>query len=100
MPSGKKLFDWVISFNLFPHNDPDRLLFFVVLFLTSHLLLPLVFYSWEVVENLGSDYLPILYRAVPPRIALLFFTELFHGPFSLICHPDDFHFSASPPLLS
>ena len=68
--SEEKTFDWVISFDLFPLKDSDipTLLhcssgsrsspdiFFALFFLA-------VPCSWEVLQNLGSDHLPVLLTA-------------------------------------
>ena len=63
----EEVFDWVISSDLFPLNDPDtsRLLhcssgsrsFSDISFAPSSLALSC---SWEVLQDLGSDFLPIL----------------------------------------
>ena len=66
-PHGEEVFDWVISSNLLPLNDPDTLTLLHrssgsrsspdISFAPSTL--PL-FCSWEVLQDLGSDHLPIL----------------------------------------
>ena len=65
-PRGKKVFDWVISSDLLPLNDPDTPTLLHcssgsrsspdICFAPS-LALPC---SWEVLQDLGSDHLPIL----------------------------------------
>ena len=66
-PRGKEVFDWVISSDLLPLNDPDTPTLFHrssgsrscpdISFASSSLAL---FCSWEVLQDLGSDHLPIL----------------------------------------
>ena len=65
-PRGEEVFDWVISSNLLPSMTLTYLLFCiapltVAFFLTFPLLPPLLAScSWEVLQDLGSDHLPIL----------------------------------------
>ena len=79
-PHGEEVFDWVISSDLLPLNDPDT---FTLLhcssgshsspdisFAPSSLALS---YSWEVLQDLGSDHLPILLSI----------------PLSLVFHPNE-----------
>ena len=61
-PNGEEVFDWVISSDLLPLNDPDTptLLYRSspdISFAPSSLVLSC---SWEVLQDLGSDHLPIL----------------------------------------
>ena len=66
-PRGEEVFDWVISFDLLPLNDPDTLTLLHrssgshsspdISFASSSLALSC---SWEVLQDLGSDHLPIL----------------------------------------
>ena len=66
-PRGEEVFDWVISSDLLPHNDPDTPTFLHrssgsrsspdISFAPSTLALSC---SWEVLQDLGSDHLPIL----------------------------------------
>ena len=61
-PRGNKVFDWVISSDLLPLNDPDTSTLLHrsspdISFAPSSLALSC---SWEVLQNLGSDHLPIL----------------------------------------
>ena len=70
-PHGKEVFNWVISFDLLPLNDPDILTLFHrssgsrsppnIFFAPCSLALSC---SWEVLQDLGSDYLRTL-LAVP-----------------------------------
>ena len=60
--SRKEVFDWVISSNLLPLNDPDTPALLHrsspdISFAPSSLALSC---SWEVLQDLGSDHLPIL----------------------------------------
>ena len=50
-PRGEEVFDWVISSDLLPFNDPD------ISFAPCSLALSC---SWKVLQDLGSDHLPIL----------------------------------------
>ena len=61
-PRGEEVFDWVISSDLLPLNDPDTPTLL-------HRSSPDIFFapstlafscSWEVLQDLGSDHLPIL----------------------------------------
>ena len=59
---GEEVFDWVISSDLLPLNDSDTPTCLHrsspdIFFAPSSLAL---FCSWEVLQNLGSDHLPIL----------------------------------------
>ena len=66
-PRGEEVFDWVISSDLLPLNDPDTLTLLHrssgsrsspdISFAPSSLALSC---SWEVLQDLGSDHLPIL----------------------------------------
>ena len=66
-PRGKEVFDWVISSDLFPFNDPDTptllhrfsgsRFYPDISFAPSSLAL---FWSWEVLQDLGFNHLPIL----------------------------------------
>ena len=66
-PRGEEVFDWVISSDLLPLNDPDILTLLHrssgsrsspdISFAPSSLALSC---SWEVLQDLGSDHLPIL----------------------------------------
>ena len=66
-PCGEELFDWVISSDLLPLNDPDTSTLLHcssgsrsssdIFFAPSSLALSC---SWEVLQDLGSDHLPIL----------------------------------------
>ena len=66
-PCGEEVFDWVISSDLLPLNDPDTPTLLHrssgsrsspdISFASSSLALSC---SWEVLQDLGSDYLPIL----------------------------------------
>ena len=61
-PCGEEVFDWVISFDLLPLNDPDTPTLLHrsspdISFAPSTLAFSC---SWEVLQDLGSDYLPIL----------------------------------------
>ena len=66
-PSGEEVFDWVISSDLLPLNDPDTPTLLHrsfgsrsypdISFAPSTLALSC---SWEVLQDLGSDHLPIL----------------------------------------
>ena len=66
-PCGEKVFDWVISFDFLPLNDPDTPTFLHrssgsrsssdIFFAPSSLALSC---SWQVLQDLGSDHLPIL----------------------------------------
>ena len=66
-PLGKEVFDWVISSDLLSLNDPDTLTLLHrssgsrsspdISFVPSFLALSC---SWEVLQDLGSDHLPIL----------------------------------------
>ena len=66
-PRGKEVFDWVIFSDLLPLNDPDTLTLLHrssgsrtspdISFAPSSLALSC---SWEVLQDLGSDHLPIL----------------------------------------
>ena len=66
-PLGKEVFDWVISSDLLSPNDPDTLTLIHrssgsrsspdISFAPSSLTLSC---SWEVLQDLGSDHLPIL----------------------------------------
>ena len=61
-PRGEEVFDWVISSDLIPLNDPDTPTLLHrsspdISFAPSSLALSC---SWEVLQNLGSDHLPIL----------------------------------------
>ena len=66
-PSGEEVFDWVISSDLLPLNDPDTSTLLHrssgsrsspdISFAPSTLALSC---SWEVLQDLGSDHLPIL----------------------------------------
>ena len=66
-PCGEEVFDWVVSSDLLPHNDPDipTLLHRFsgsrsspdISFAPSSLAFSC---SWEVLQDLGSDHLPIL----------------------------------------
>ena len=66
-PRGEEVFDWVISSDLLPLNDPDTSTLLHrssgsrsspdISFAPSTLALSC---SWEVLQNLGSDHLPIL----------------------------------------
>ena len=83
-PRGKEVFDWVISSNLLPLNNPDiptlprRFsgsryppdIFFALFSLALSC-------SWEVFQNLGSDDLPILLTV----------------PLPLLFHPNKRHLS-------
>ena len=60
-PRGEEVFDWVISSDLLPLNDPDTPTLFHrsspdISFSLSSLTLSC---SWEVLQDLGSDHLPI-----------------------------------------
>ena len=60
-PRGEEVFDWVISSDLLPLNDLDTPTLLHrsspdIFFVPSSL----AFCSWEVLQNLGSDHLPIL----------------------------------------
>ena len=66
-PQGEEVFDWVISSDLLPLNDPDTPTLFHRSFGShfspdiSFALSSLAFScSWEVLQDLGSDHLPIL----------------------------------------
>ena len=59
---GAEVFDWVISSDLLPFNDPDTITLLHrssldISFAPSSLVLSC---SWEVLQDLGSDHLPIL----------------------------------------
>ena len=61
-PHGEEVFDWVISSDLLPLNDPDTLTLLHrsspdISFAPSTLALSCF---WEVLQDLGSDHLPIL----------------------------------------
>ena len=65
-PGGEVVFDWVISSDLLPFNDPDT---FTLLHCSGSRSSPDISFapssfalscSWEVLQNLGSDHLPIL----------------------------------------
>ena len=66
-PRGEEVFDWVISSDLLPLNDPDTPTLLHrssdshsspdIFFASSSLALSC---SWEVLQDLGSDHLPIL----------------------------------------
>ena len=61
-PCGEEVFDWVISSDLLPLNDPDTPTLLHrsspdISLASSSLVL---FCSWEVLQDLGSDHLPIL----------------------------------------
>ena len=66
-PSGEKVFNWVISSDLHPLNDPDTPTLLNrssgshsspdISFAHSSLALSC---SWEVLQDLGSDHLPVL----------------------------------------
>ena len=61
-PHGEEAFDWVISSDLLPLNDPDTPTLVYcsspdIFFAPSSLALSC---SWEVLQDLGSDHLPIL----------------------------------------
>ena len=66
-PRGEKVFDWIISSDLLPFNDPDTPTLLHrsssshfspdISFAPSSLALSC---SWEVLQDLGSDHLPIL----------------------------------------
>ena len=61
-PRGEEVFNWVISSDLLPLNDPDISTLLHrsspdISFAPSSLAFSC---SWEVLQNLGSDYLPIL----------------------------------------
>ena len=61
-PRREKVFDWVISSDLLPLNDPDTPTFLHrsspdISFSPSSLAFSC---SWEVLQDLGSDHLPIL----------------------------------------
>ena len=61
-PRGEEVFDWVISSDLLPLNDPDTSTLLHrsspdISFAPSSLALSC---SWEVLQHLGSDHLPIL----------------------------------------
>ena len=66
-PCGEEIFDWVISSDLLPLNDPDTPTFLHrssgsrsspdISFALSSLAFSC---SWEVLQDLGSDHLPIL----------------------------------------
>ena len=61
-PRGEEVFDWVISSDLLPLNDPDTATLLHrsspdISFAPSTLALSC---SWEVLQDLGSDHLPIL----------------------------------------
>ena len=66
-PRGEEVFDWIISSDLFPINDPDTPTLLHcssgsrfspdISFAPSSLALSC---SWEVLQDLGSDHLPIL----------------------------------------
>ena len=78
-PRGEEVFDWVISSDLLPLNDPDTPTLLHcssgsrsspdVSFAPSSLVLSC---SWEVLQDLGSDHLPILLSI----------------PLSLVFHPN------------
>ena len=73
-PRGEEVFDWVISSDLLPLNDPGTPTLFNcssgcrsspdISFAPSSLALSC---SWEVLQDLGSDSLPILYSFLFPR---------------------------------
>ena len=78
-PHGEEVFDWVISSDLLPLNDPDAPTLLHrssgsrsspdISFTPSTLALSC---AWEVLQDLGSDHLPILYsstRLFPRPIA-------------------------------
>ena len=61
-PHGEEVFNWVISSDLLPLNDPDTPTLFHrfspdISFASSSLALS---WSWEVLQDLDSDHLPIL----------------------------------------
>ena len=66
-PSGEEVFDWVISSDLLPLNDPNILTLFHqssagcsspdISFASSFLVFSC---SWGVLQDMGSDHLPIL----------------------------------------
>ena len=66
-PCGKEVFNWVLSSDFLPHNDPDTPTLLHrssgsrsspdISFAPSSLVLSC---SWEVLQDLGSDHLPIL----------------------------------------
>ena len=73
-PRGEEVFDWVISFDLLPLNDPDTPTLLHcssgsrsspdISFAPSTLAFSC---SWKVLQNLGSDHLPILLSvSLPP----------------------------------
>ena len=73
-PRGEEVFDWVISSDLFPLNDPDTPTLLHrsssdISFVPSSLVLSC---SWEVLQDLGSDHLPIL-LSVP--LSPVFFSD-------------------------
>ena len=61
-PRGEKVFDWVISSDLLPLNDPDTptLLHRSSPDISFAPSTPAFSCSWEVLQDLGSDHLPIL----------------------------------------
>ena len=73
-PHGEEEFDWVISSDLLPLNDPDTPTLLHrsspnISFASSSLTFSC---SWEVLQDLGSDHLPILLfvplsQAYPPN---------------------------------
>ena len=74
-PDGEEVFDWAISSDLLPLNNPDtptllRRSFPDISFAPSSLALSC---SWEVLQDLGSDHLPILLSI----------------PLSLVFHPKE-----------
>ena len=61
-PRGEKVFDWVIFSDFLPLNDPDTPILLHrsspdIFFAPSSLALAC---SWKVLQDLGSDHLPIL----------------------------------------
>ena len=61
-PRGEEVFDWVISSDLLPLNEPDTptLLHRSSPDISFSLLSLALSCSWEVLQDLGSDHLPIL----------------------------------------
>ena len=60
-PRGEEVFNWVISSDPLPLNDPDTPPFYIALLLTSPLPPSTLALScsWEVLQDLGFDHLPI-----------------------------------------
>ena len=63
-PRGKEVFDWIISLDRCPLNEPDTLLFFTVPLAAASLLtcslLTILFFPSHGLQDLGSDHLVIL----------------------------------------